>query len=305
MADSLRDRVLTHAVREAYRDVLHGHRQPPQICLFLRLDPTIDASTSILPDRGALPIPGGASGLSITPSGRTLANPLATAQASPDPADLGEGARPQATCRHRAARGLSYGPSRQGGLAVNDLQQQRTWPSPAPPSAASSPPAVQPPALPTTESAGPPRWDGSASSTASILARTPPGSSSSTCTPPTNAYFTKTQDRLDSRQVATQALLIRQFFPPILWTSLRWRSTEKPWPNSDLPSPARVPASLACARSPLLRPATRPHWPAHSSPNCASTDHSARRRPTQRNKLLATMACHGAVAPTAPSPCRR
>ncbi|MDR0996557.1 MAG: DNA mismatch repair endonuclease MutL [Zoogloeaceae bacterium] len=33
-----RDKVLLHAVREAYRDVLHGARKP-SVCLFLRLDP--------------------------------------------------------------------------------------------------------------------------------------------------------------------------------------------------------------------------------------------------------------------------
>jgi DNA mismatch repair protein MutL len=35
----VRDKVLAHAIREAYRDVLHGSRQPSS-CLFLTLDPT-------------------------------------------------------------------------------------------------------------------------------------------------------------------------------------------------------------------------------------------------------------------------
>jgi len=35
----VRDKVLAHAIREAYRDVLHGSRQP-MLCLFLSIDPT-------------------------------------------------------------------------------------------------------------------------------------------------------------------------------------------------------------------------------------------------------------------------
>ncbi|MCL2076166.1 MAG: DNA mismatch repair endonuclease MutL [Betaproteobacteria bacterium] len=35
----VRDKVLAHAIREAYRDVLHGSRQP-LLCLFLTIDPT-------------------------------------------------------------------------------------------------------------------------------------------------------------------------------------------------------------------------------------------------------------------------
>lgn len=40
----VRDKVLSHALKEVYRDVLHGSRQP-SLCLFLRLDPaSVDAN---------------------------------------------------------------------------------------------------------------------------------------------------------------------------------------------------------------------------------------------------------------------
>lgn len=297
----VRDRVLTHAVREAYQDVLHGHRQP-QICLFLRLDPgLVDVNVHPAKTEVRFRDSRAVHQFVFHAVGRTLANPLATAQAaSPTPADLGEGAPPASHLPPPGYRGPSYGPSRQGSLAVNEpaAAAYLAFARASVEAASLSTPAVQPPALPTTESAGPPPLGYALGQLHGIyiLAQNAAGLIVVDMhAAHERILYEKLKTAFDSRQVATQALLIPAVFSADPLDIAAVEEHGEALAELGFAIAPLGPGQLGVRSVPALLQAGDPAALARSLIAELREHGITQLAAARRNELLATMACHGAV----------
>jgi len=312
----VRDKVLAHAIREAYQDVLHGSRQPA-VCLFLSLDPAmVDVNVHPAKTEVRFRDSRGVHQFVYHAVNKTLAAPIQAAApeaGSPSPAPAytpapaeAAGARPQASW-YAAPRQQSLGvaePSAAAYLAfargVRD--EYRTAPATAPLSggeSAGTPPAASAAsaATPRTAEDGPPLGYALAQLHGIyILAQNSRGMVLVDMhAAHERILYERLKTAFDNRQVATQTLLIPAVFSADALTVAAVEEHGEALGEIGFEVAVVGPTQLAVRAVPALLQAGDPVALVKSLLDELREHGLSQLITARRNELLATMACHGAV----------
>lgn len=288
----VRDKVLSHALREAYQDMLHGSRQPA-VCLFLSIDPgQVDvnvhpAKTEVRfrDSRGVHQFVYHAVNKALAV---TIASPAATEAAA-------EPFRPAPAYSSRPAPASYHPPPRQASLGVAEPAAAYFAFARA---AQTAPVQMTPAAMPAPEPDAPPPLGYALAQLHGIyiLAQNARGMVLVDMhAAHERILYEKLKTAFDARQVATQALLIPAVFSA---DALEVAAVEE---HADALSELGFeiaplgPNQLGVRAVPALLQGGDPVTLARSL-IAELREHGITRMATaRRNELLATMACHGAV----------
>ena len=294
----VRDKVLAHALREAYHDVLHGHRQPA-VCLFLEVDPAmVDVNVHPAKTEVRFRDSRGVHQFVYHAIGRTLATTAAESAGSASTASPPAfGQRPAATPAY--APMPAYQPPRQASLGVAEpaAAAYLAFARAANPLPAATP-GQEPAPLPAAAEDGPPPLGYALAQLHGvyILAQNARGLVLVDMhAAHERILYEKLKSAFDARQVATQALLIPAVF------------SADPLEVATVEEHAEALADLGFAIAPLgpnqLGVRAVPALLQSGDPVALARAliHELREHgitqlvAARRNELLATMACHGAV----------
>ena len=294
----VRDKVIAHALREAYRDVLHGSRQPA-VCLFVNIDPAL-VDVNVHPAKTEVRFRDSRAMHQFVFHAiqRTLAAPVQgeTAYSAPVAVDAQKTANSAFTpiypppLRHQGNLGVAE-PAVAAYLAFARATQGLGEPASAPAAAAQSTPAE------AVDRDGPPLGYALAQVHGIyILAQTARGLVLVDMhAAHERILYEKLKTALDNRQIATQALLIPAVF------------AADPLDIAAVEEHADALADLGFAIAPLgpnqLGVRSVPALLQSGDPAALARSLIAELREhgitqlatARRNELLATMACHGAV----------
>ncbi|MBK7899059.1 MAG: DNA mismatch repair endonuclease MutL [Azonexus sp.] len=299
----VRDKVLAHALREAYRDVLHGQRQP-QVCLFLTLDPAL-VDVNVHPAKTEVRFRDSRAVHQFVyhAVGRTLA--VAAGQASPPLQGEGQGGDglagyrlpnsiPPSPFKVEGTQATAWrsSPPRQASLGVAE-------PAAAAYLAFARAAAEMPPApLPGGEENGPPPLGYALAQLHGIyvLAQNRDGLVLVDMhAAHERILYEKLKTAFDSRQVATQALLIPAVFAADPLDVAAVEEHGDALADLGFQIAPLGPAQLGVRAVPALLQGGDPVALARSLIAELREHGTTQLATARRNELLATMACHGAV----------
>jgi DNA mismatch repair protein MutL len=262
----VRDKIISHALREAYRDVLHGSRQPA-VCLFVNIDPAL-VDVNVHPAKTEVRFRDSRAMHQFVFHAiqRTLAAPV---QAESAPSLIERSDYPTSTVNRKIGQ-ITNIPRRSAIKAASASPNRRpppTWPSPAlPRTSASRPPAPEvAPQFQTAESGNdaPPLGYALAQLHGIyILAQNAHGLILIDMhAAHERILYEKLKTAFDNRQIATQALLIPAVFSadPLDIAAVEEHADALPISASRSPHSARI--NSASAPSPpcsIRRPGALP-----------------------------------------------
>jgi DNA mismatch repair protein MutL len=308
----VRDKVLAHALREAYQDVLHGSRQPA-VCLFLTVDPAqVDVNVHPAKTEVRFRDSRGVHQFVYHAVQRTLAVPIAsprTDQPHPPPGLTLEGGGEQSRAPSpspspsRGGPGWGWGqPPRQQTLGVAEpaasayLAYARAAQPPAAAPAGARPQVAAP--MPAAEADAPPPLGYALAQLHGIyiLAQNARGLVLVDMhAGHERILYEKLKKAFDSRQVATQALLIPAVFSADPLDVAAVEEHAEALAELGFELSAVGPGQLGVRAVPALLQGGDPVALARAL-IAELREHGISQLATaRRNELLATMACHGAV----------
>ncbi len=294
----VRDKVLAHALREAYRDVLHGQRQP-QACLFLSIDPAL-VDVNVHPAKTEVRFRDSRAVHQFVYHAvhRTLAAPIGGSRGEEHTA-AGEGQPASSATPSRGMAGSGWSePPRQHSLGVAEPAAAAYLAFARAAAEASTVPDVAPAPLPVTSPDGPPPLGYALAQLHGIyiLAQNAAGLVLVDMhAAHERILYEKLKTAFDDRRIATQALLIPAVFSADPLDVAAVEENREALAALGFQIAPLGPGQLGVRAMPALLQGGDPTALARTLVAELREHGMTQLATARRNELLATMACHGAV----------